>query len=101
MHQILLLILIKFISGPQGRGGVNALNMEEHICQYLMGLSFNFLPVIRFLPSLTPPQNHRVNKFTSDPGKLELEKPGNSLSRRIHLSNPQALLFTPALEKHV
>lgn len=107
---LLLLILIKFISGTQGRGRANALNMKDHICQYLMGLSFNFLPVIRssvqcvesflwlFVP--TPPTpNHGVNKFTSDPGKLELEKPGNSLSRRIHLSNPQALLFTPALEK--
>lgn len=84
--------------------------MEDKVYQYLIGLSLNFLLVIRSSVqffSFTP--HHGLNKFTfpslqsslasSKPGKLELERPGNSLSSRIHLSNPQASHYIASFVK--
>lgn len=49
LHKNIVPIFAKFISGSQGIRRVNALNMEDKICQYLIGLSFNLLLVIRSL----------------------------------------------------
>lgn len=109
LHQILFVNSYKVYFWHPGErrskcikhGGAYLPISDGSLIQFPSGYSlFGAMCWIFSLAFCSPP-NHGVNKFPSDPGKLGLEKPGNSVSRRIHLSNPQALLFTPALEKHV